>query len=168
MKSSTLVWVVIIVIVIAGAWYWMSMQTAPGTAGDGTASTALGVQGSNDQTNTGQATSSPLVAIAHDATLGDYLVAENGMTLYRYTKDVPDVSNCTGTCAENWPPYIHMTNEPLMTGAGVTGTLTTIARDDGSTQIAYNDVPLYFWKNDTKPGDTTGQDVGGVWFVVKP
>ena len=26
--------------------------------------------------------------------------------------------------------------------------------------------PLYFFSGDATPGDTTGQGVGGVWFVV--
>jgi predicted lipoprotein with Yx(FWY)xxD motif len=52
--------------------------------------------------------------------------------------------------------------------AGVGGVLGTIARTDGALQVTYNGAPLYYWKNDTKSGDTTGQNVGGVWFVVKP
>jgi hypothetical protein len=29
-------------------------------------------------------------------------------------------------------------------------------------------VPLYYWFSDQKPGDTTGQRVGSIWFVVSP
>jgi predicted lipoprotein with Yx(FWY)xxD motif len=28
--------------------------------------------------------------------------------------------------------------------------------------------PLYNWKNDQKPGDITGDGVGGVWHIVQP
>jgi predicted lipoprotein with Yx(FWY)xxD motif len=28
--------------------------------------------------------------------------------------------------------------------------------------------PLYYWVDDRSPGDTTGHEVGGVWFVVNP
>ena len=55
-----------------------------------------------------------------------------------------------------------------MLPAGVPGELTTVARDDGTTQVAYNGIPHYYWVQDQQPGDVTGQGVGGVWFVVPP
>jgi predicted lipoprotein with Yx(FWY)xxD motif len=51
---------------------------------------------------------------------------------------------------------------------GVTGKLGTTTRTDGSLQVTYNDQPLYFFVGDTKAGDTTGQGVGNVWYVVNP
>jgi hypothetical protein len=50
----------------------------------------------------------------------------------------------------------------------VGGTLSVITRADGGQQIAYNDQPLYFYAEDQQPGETTGEGVGGVWFVAKP
>jgi predicted lipoprotein with Yx(FWY)xxD motif len=50
----------------------------------------------------------------------------------------------------------------------VTGSLTTFARPDGTTQVAYNGSPLYYYAADTKAGDTTGQGVGGKWFIASP
>ena len=35
-------------------------------------------------------------------------------------------------------------------------------------QLTYNDIPLYYYAEDNEAGDTTGQDVGDVWFVVTP
>ncbi|MDP3062075.1 MAG: cupredoxin domain-containing protein, partial [Chloroflexota bacterium] len=46
--------------------------------------------------------------------------------------------------------------------------LGTTKRKDGSTQVTYNGWPLYYWWKDAKPGDTLGQNVGKVWFVVAP
>jgi predicted lipoprotein with Yx(FWY)xxD motif len=165
--KTVVIWVVVI-LVLLGGWHWYATKTASAPAP--TPSGALGTNGSPDQTNTGQPSSAPLLSVAHDATLGDYLVAENGMTVYMYANDETGVSNCSGTCAANWPPYApKVANEPLVTSAGITGQLTAITRaDTGSMQLTYNGKPLYFWKNDTKPGDTTGQGVGGVWFVVAP
>lgn len=100
--------------------------------------------------------------------LGSYLVAANGMTLYLYTKDAAGVSNCYGACATNWPPYLVTASASLAGGTGIDGAVSTITRNDGTLQVAYKGVPLYFWRNDSTPGDTTGQNVGGVWFVVKP
>jgi predicted lipoprotein with Yx(FWY)xxD motif len=35
-------------------------------------------------------------------------------------------------------------------------------------QMTYNGWPLYYYIKDKAPGDTTGQGVGGTWFVVPP
>lgn len=107
--------------------------------------------------------------MASNSELGAYLAAENGMTLYRYANDTPGVSTCVAQCAVNWPPYTVPDAASLKGGTtSVTGAIGTITRADGSLQVTYNNVPLYFWHNDVKVGDTSGQNVGGVWFVVKP
>ena len=161
-------WVVVVLAVLAGGWYFFMQPQGTGVPVDTTPSSNIGLNGSPDQTNTGQPAISPVLTVVSDAKLGDYLVAANGMALYLYTKDATGVSNCSGECAVNWPPYAPATNEPLVAANGVTGALATITRADGSAQLTYKGAPLYFWKSDTKPGDTTGQNVGGVWFVVKP
>ena len=171
MNKSTVI-IIVVLIIAGGGWYFYSQQNAGSGVPEGTSSQtpsgALGTNDSPEQTNTAQP-AAPLVSVAHDAKLGDYLVAANGMTLYKYTKDTEGISNCSGQCAVNWPPYTAPDAEPLTAAAGIGGTLATITRSDYSgAQITYNGVPLYFWKKDTKPGDTTGQNVGGVWFVVKP
>ena len=101
-----------------------------------------------------------------DAKLGTILTGANGMTLYIYTKDEPGKSNCYDQCAANWPPLT--AKEPLTLPDGVPGKLTLIDRTDGTKQVAYNDMPLYYFVKDKKPGDVTGQDVGDVWYVVNP
>jgi predicted lipoprotein with Yx(FWY)xxD motif len=116
----------------------------------------------------------PLVSAQDDTTvlvsetpeLGEFLTDAEGMTLYLFTKDEPGVSNCSGDCLANWPAFT--AEEPLTLPEGVPGTLGTITRDDGTTQVTYNDWPLYYWVGDQAPGDTTGQGVGDVWFVVPP
>ena len=98
-----------------------------------------------------------IVTILTDAT---------GMTLYMFTKDEPSLSNCYDQCAVNWPPL--MTDGVLTGPDAAVGGLGTTTRQDGGLQVTYNGMPLYYWINDHKPGDTTGQNVGGVWFVVNP
>jgi polyisoprenoid-binding protein YceI len=90
------------------------------------------------------------------------------MTLYLFTNDESGVSNCYEQCAENWPPLLLEEGQALTGGAGVVGELGTTERTDGASQITYDDQPLYYWVKDTEPGDTTGHEVNGVWFVVKP
>jgi predicted lipoprotein with Yx(FWY)xxD motif len=101
--------------------------------------------------------------------LGTVLVAgSNGMTVYTFTKDVKDsgTSACTGGCLETWPALTVASGSPTG-GTGVTGTLGTITRtDDGTTQVTYNGLPLYFYTNDKAPGDSNG--VYENWEAVKP
>jgi predicted lipoprotein with Yx(FWY)xxD motif len=110
--------------------------------------------------------SAATVLVKNDPKLGDYLVDAKGMTLYLFTKDTAGVSNCSGGCLKAWPPLV--ATGDLVAGPGVTGKLGTITRSDGTKQVTYNDMPLYYWASDMKPGDITGQGVGGVWYVVPP
>ena len=102
-------------------------------------------------------------------TIGTVLVAaSNGMTVYNFTKDVKDsgTSACTGGCLETWPALTVAAGGTPVAGAGVSGKLATITRDDGSLQVTYNGLPLYFFKNDKAPGDANG--VYENWVAVKP
>lgn len=104
------------------------------------------------------------------AALGTYLVGYTGMTVYTYTKDTGSTSNCYGTCATNWPPYLVGAEDnvkQVKSGVSASKVGTTI-RTDGKIQMTYDGHPLYFYIKDTTSGDTTGQGVGGVWYVVKP
>lgn len=99
--------------------------------------------------------------------LGDVLVGPNGRTLYMFTKDTKDTSNCYDTCETNWPPLL--TDLPPAAAAGVkSNLLSTTERKDGKMQVTYAGMPLYYWAKDKAPGDMTGQNVGEVWFVVQP
>jgi len=98
--------------------------------------------------------------------LGEILVDSKGMTLYVYAKDTTGKSTCNAACASAWPP---LAGAVAKAGSSVSeSSLTVITRDDGSKQIAINGQPLYTFASDTKAGDTNGQGVGGVWFVVQP
>jgi hypothetical protein len=48
-----------------------------------------------------------------------------------------------------------------MGGFGVTGQLGTLTRADGTTQVSYRGLPLYYWQGDKKPGDATGNGIDG-------
>ncbi len=106
------------------------------------------------------------VSTTDDADLGTILTDAEGMTLYLFTNDEEGVSNCYDQCAENWPPFT--AEEPLTLPEDVSGELTLIERTDGTQQVAHNGTPLYYWINDEAPGDTTGHEVGDVWYVVNP
>jgi predicted lipoprotein with Yx(FWY)xxD motif len=90
-----------------------------------------------------------------------------GMTLYNFTKDTKDSgkSACSGGCIATWPALTVAAGGTPTGGDGVTGTLATITRDDGTLQVTYNGLPLYFFKNDKAPGDLNG--VYENWVTVK-
>jgi predicted lipoprotein with Yx(FWY)xxD motif len=53
-------------------------------------------------------------------------------------------------------------------GPGVTGSLGVFRRPDGTEQVALNGHPLYLYARDTRPGETGGQGLDGVWFAASP
>ena len=93
------------------------------------------------------------------------LVDSSGMTLYWFVPDTSSKSNCSGQCATFWPPV----KGPLTAGSGVTGTLSTITRSDGTKQATYLGHPLYTYIGDKSPGQATGNGKnlsGGVWWEM--
>ncbi len=108
------------------------------------------------------------VSLGSSEELGSFLVGPDGMTLYMFTNDAPGASSCSGDCATNWPPLTVGEDETPVLAEGVPGALNTITREDGSRQVVYNGMPLYHWAQDAAPGDTNGQGVGDIWWVVSP
>jgi predicted lipoprotein with Yx(FWY)xxD motif/plastocyanin len=131
-------------------------STAAPTAGSSPASTAAASPGAAATVKT--ATHS----------LGTYLTGPEGKALYLFTKDSKDASNCSGQCATNWPPLTVAGSAAPSGDTGVSGTLATITRADGALQVTYNGIPLYYFAKDVAPGDTNGQGVNDVWYLVGP
>ena len=103
-----------------------------------------------------------------DTSLGPVLADQNGMTLYTFDMDKKGAttSACVDKCIANWPPLL------AADGAMAEGdwTLVDVTDAGGAAKKmwAYQGWPLYLWVKDTKPGDVTGDGVGGVWHVAKP
>jgi predicted lipoprotein with Yx(FWY)xxD motif/uncharacterized cupredoxin-like copper-binding protein len=113
------------------------------------------------------AQASPTVTTKQDSHLGTILADRHGMTVYRFAKDTTKgESACYDQCAQNWPPVT--ASGSLTLASEVPGVLGTITRKDGSHQVTYNDIPLYYFAQDKDAADVYGQGVGGVWFVVTP
>lgn len=97
--------------------------------------------------------------------LGTFLVDKDGKAVYLFTKDSPGKSVCEGQCLAAWPAV----TGKVSAGAGVDASkIGTLKRSDGTTQASYGGWPLYYWVKDKKPGDITGQGVGGVWYLLNP
>jgi predicted lipoprotein with Yx(FWY)xxD motif len=100
-------------------------------------------------------------------TVGGQQVLTNaqGLTLYWFVPDTSTTSKCTGSCATYWPPV----KGPATAGSGVTGTLSTITRSDGTTQATYDGHPLYTYVADGGPGQNKGNGLnisGGLWYEM--
>jgi predicted lipoprotein with Yx(FWY)xxD motif len=177
MKTSTVIWIIIALAVVAGGWYYVSNQKGGYSYGSYSYDSKKGTEAQTPATLPETAPVAPSPATSQDTAspapvlgLGAgslYLVADNGMTLYFSTEDTVGVSNCAGSCADNWPPYTTGAKGTLSAAAGISGKVGTVKRADGSTQVTYNGMPLYFWVGDTKAGQTTGNRVGP-FLLAKP
>ena len=106
------------------------------------------------------------VKVVKNEALGSFLTDTKGMTLYYFKKDSANNSACAGDCVTRWPLYFR---ESVAAKDGLKNTdFGIITRDDGKKQSTYKGMPLYYFFKDLKPGDTTGQGVNNVWYVVAP
>ncbi len=136
----------------------------PGSAPEATATMAAPAA---TPTSSSGSSAEATINVATDPKLGKILVDGNGMTLYMYTKDGPNQSNCAGNCLKNWPALITQGHPTL--GEGVDANLVgTATLPDGTLIVTYNKMPLYTFIKDKNPGDVVGQDSNHVWYVVAP
>jgi len=104
------------------------------------------------------------VMVAQRDTLGTYLTDTMGNTLYFFGKDTNGVSACTGACLAKWPAFsVKTVSAPSILNPSDFGSL---ARPDGINQTTYRGRPLYYFVNDTKPGDANGEGFLNVWYVA--
>ena len=100
--------------------------------------------------------------------IGSYLTDEKGITLYLFKKDSAGKSACGAAngCLEKWPVFHAAKIEPAE-GIDV-ASIGVITRDDGLKQTTYKGLPLYYFFKDKAAGDTLGQGLNNVWYIVAP
>jgi predicted lipoprotein with Yx(FWY)xxD motif len=106
------------------------------------------------------------VKTAANSTLGTtVLVNSQGITLYRLSGEQNGKWICTGGCVQVGHPLIA---QPGSSPKGSVGSLATVKRPDGTTQVTYKGMPLYTFAQDLKPGDAKGQGIKdvGTWNAV--
>lgn len=85
-----------------------------------------------------------------------------------YVLDNETTSNllCKDACLTAWPPLLADEKDQER------GNYSMFVNSNGKKQWAYNDKPLYHWKNDSVAGDLNGHGLahpsGAVWLAAKP
>jgi predicted lipoprotein with Yx(FWY)xxD motif len=112
--------------------------------------------------NTSQAQQSQTPDDVSNTAIGDVLTNSSNLTLYTFDNDTAGASNCNDSCAQTWPPLFASST------ASASGNFSIITRQDSSKQWAFKNAPLYLFSGDVNTGDTSGEGVGGTWFVARP
>lgn len=137
---------------------------APGTFADG----SIAVVAAEVTVAGEEAAATTLTTSTTD--LGTFLVDGEGNTLYIFLPDNQGDSTCYDACADNWPPLVGEVTAGMGVDEMLLGTTTRkgSAYQPGPVQITYNGWPLYYFAGDSAPGDTNGQGVKDVWYVIDP
>ncbi len=114
------------------------------------------------------------VKLATSASLGTILTDSAGNTLYFFALDVAGTNSCTSAaCNPTWPVYYggRITPPSWLNASDFSSKKTA----DGRNQTFYKGWPLYYYApavNGTNTreaaGQTGGNGVGGVWYVLNP
>ncbi len=136
-------------------------------ADSGTSTATEAPESDASETDAGDSATDVLLMTA-DSDLGEIVVDGEGMTVYMFDNDTQgaDASTCEGECATNWPAVTTDSDDPAV--EGVTGEVGTITGVEGETQLTLNGWPLYYFAGDAAAGDTNGQGVNDVWWVLTP
>lgn len=191
MNNTTIIGIIVVVIIViaAGAYLVTSTgnkaqyttssvpATTAATTGYTTAATTSVAASTTAATTTASNTSSGApnipyytVKVSYNASVGNYLTTDNGLTLYVYAKDTPNsgVSACTGGCASAWPPFY--TNFSILSVQAPlnASSFSTIKGTNGETQLTYEGYPLYFFAGDSNAGQISGQGVNNFFAATEP
>lgn len=121
----------------------------------------------NQDTNTQIADSGDTIKFVNQPSIS-FLTDSQGRTLYHTIKDYvgtdqSNASTCTRECRKTWPPFYAkkiVVSSPLKAGD-----FSVFTRSDGTQQIAWRGLPLYYYAGDHNIGDTNGQGIDNVWYM---
>lgn len=132
-----------------------------GCGGGGGGASGNGTGGGG--TATGSVARDASVVKIANSSLGDILVDGNGHTLYLFTDDSKNTNsmNCDASCLKLWPP---VEGKPSA-GSGADAKLIGTTKGD-KPQATYAGHPLYYYANDKAVGDTKGQGIDKIWYVL--
>ncbi len=140
----------------------------------GSSSTAASTPATAVTATQAAATTAPSLVIGTYKTPedGTLISGSNNRTLYVFKPDEKStsahekLSTCNGACAAVWPPVL-ATTTPAVAGKANAALIGLTTRSDGTKQVTYNGMPLYYYAADTKAGQATGnhlKDGFGLWL----
>lgn len=113
---------------------------------------------------------SPDSVTVRDTDLGAILTDSRGKTLYFLANDIPsgNSSACTSKqCLKSWPAFFVDTVQISSLSTRLNQTdFSSFIRQDGKKQTAYHGWPLYYYAEDTYPGDMKGQGYETSWYIA--
>lgn len=107
---------------------------------------------------------------------GTLITGTNNRTLYMFKADEKStsahekLSTCKGACAAVWPPVL-ASGTPAVAGKAKASLIGLTTRSNGTKQVTYNGLPLYYYAADTKAGQSIGnhlKDGFGLWIGMLP
>jgi predicted lipoprotein with Yx(FWY)xxD motif len=98
---------------------------------------------------------------------GQVLFDRAGQAIYLFDKEKSARAQCYDECAAAWPPVL--TRGEPQAGTGIDASLLgTTKRDDGKTQVTYNEHPLYYYahegRNEVRCHNVN--EFGGLWLAM--
>ena len=140
--------------------------SACGSSGSSSSAPAAGTSSSAEASAPASSAAAGGSTVSQTTVGGQQVLTDSkGMVLYWFAPDTPTTSKCSGSCLTFWP----VVAGPVTAGSGVTGTLGTITRSDGSKQATYDGHPLYTFAGDKSAGQNKGNGVnanGGLWWEM--
>lgn len=122
---------------------------------------------SGSQTPASEAPAGAATVKVAESELGPILVDGSGRTLYAFTQDKNQSSNCGDACIAVWPALI--SDKTAAAGDGTKAELIGQTKStQGAQQATYGQWPLYYYVGDMVSGDVNGQGIDEEWFVLAP
>ena len=113
------------------------------------------------------AVSGPFVQIVETDEFGPVLVDSECRALYGFKEDTEGEPTCVDDCAVEWPPlFVPDDSVPPLADELDPRLFSVVDHADGP-MLKVGDQPLYYFEDDTEPGQITGQGEDD-FFVVSP
>jgi predicted lipoprotein with Yx(FWY)xxD motif len=110
----------------------------------------------SDDAESGTASGGSTVSAREIDGVGTALTGPDGKTLYFAEAEADGTIVCQDACLSFWKPLTVAADTTPTAGPGVTGTLATLSRPDGTVQVTLDGKPLYSFAKDGGPGEAEG------------
>lgn len=94
------------------------------------------------------------------------LTTNKGFMLYYYMKDHMLTSNCTGACAQNWPPLLAPKGMMTVDSSVMLPKKLSVHKTANGEQVFYDGHALYTYAGDMQAGQFNGRGEDMAWYLV--